>query len=47
MWGAALMTVLKAHCDFRLFEKPVHLLTTSPDKKKIFHGIRTNLSGAP
>jgi hypothetical protein len=38
------MTVLEAHCNFRLSEKSVLLLTTSTDKKIIFPGIRTNLS---
>jgi len=37
------MIVVNAYCDFRLFEKPVHLLAVSPDKKTIFPGIQTDL----
>jgi len=45
MWGAVLMTVLKAHDDIHLFEKSVPLLAVSPDKKIISPGIQANLSG--
>jgi hypothetical protein len=46
MWGTAPMTELKAHCDIRPFEKSIHRLVVSSDKKVKSSRIRANHSGA-